>query len=139
LKLFTRKTLVSLAAVSLALSLSGCTYFSKDAQDKAACDKISEILVQTGQSADYADTTGGKTWGNASLGTTEAYVTFADRIENEALPLSSMSFSSTIQRWVKALRKLDSQSVFDIQAGYIYTFDGLADVNARCVSLAATY
>lgn len=139
MKFATRKAVVSLTAITLSLSLSGCTYFSKDAQDKAACDKISEILVQTGQSADYAENSGGKTWGNASLDTTEAYVTFADRIENEALPLSSMSFASTIQRWIKALRKLDSKSVFDIQAGYIYTFDGLADVNARCVSLAATY
>ena len=134
-----RKAFITVTSLTLCLSLSSCTYFSKDAQDKAACDKISEILVETGQSAEYGGNAGGKTWGNTSLDSQEAYVSFADRIENEALPLSSMSFSSTIQRWIKALRKLDSKSIFDIQACYLYTFDGLADVNARCVSLAATY
>ena len=132
-----KQTWLVLVCAALFASLSGCTYFSKQAQDQAACDKISEIMIATGQSGDYGSSFGGKTWGNSGgIDSAEGYVSFADRLEREALPLSSMSFAPTIQRWIKSLRKLDSKSIFDLQAGFINSVDGLADVNARCVAVA---
>lgn len=131
------KLIFSLALfTSASLLLAGCTYFNKDAQDKAACDKISEILVATGESANNNP----DMWGKTTLGNApEEVMSLADRIENEAMPLASMSFAETLKLWVKSVRKLDSKSIFDVAGGTLVATDRLSEVVNRCTIIGATY
>ena len=128
-------SLVSIAAISL--SLVGCTALGKNEQDKAACDKISEILVATGQSV----TSDPGQWGKTALRNEPAepieVVSLSDRIEQEALPLASISFAETLQSWIKAIRNVDSASIFDSAAGLFGTTDKFVEVSARCIELGA--
>ena len=128
-------SVVSIATISL--SLLGCTALGKNEQDKAACDKISEILVATGQSV----TSDPGQWGKTALRNEPAepveVVSLSDRLEQEALPLASMSFAETLQSWIKAIRNVDSASIFDSAAGLFGTTDKFVEVSARCIELGA--
>jgi len=128
-------SLVSIATISL--SLVGCTALGKNEQDKAACDKISEILVATGQSV----TSDPGQWGKTALRNEPAepieVVSLSDRLEQEALPLASISFAETLQSWIKAIRNVDSASIFDSAAGLFGTTDKFVEVSARCIELGA--
>jgi hypothetical protein len=128
-------SVVSIATISL--SLLGCTALGKNEQDKAACDKISEILVATGQS----ETSDPGQWGKTALRNEPAepveVVSLSDRLEQEALPLASMSFAETLQSWIKAIRNVDSASIFDSAAGLFGTTDKFVEVSARCIELGA--
>lgn len=121
--------IICIAALALSLPfVTGCSYFSKTAQDKAACDKFSDIITS------YAGS------GSASesdvlyqLGYSESFNTFADRIDSEVKPLASMDFASTIDKLVKYLRKATSSSIFDVGASYTYGVSTLTEVSAHCV------
>ena len=123
----TRKTCI--AALTLAcLLFSGCSYFSETAQDKAACDKFSEIITNyTGSgNANEADLL-------YQLGYSDSLNAFADRIDSEVKPLASMDFATTIEKLVKYSRKATSSSIFDIGASYTYGVSTLTEVSAHCV------
>lgn len=97
-------------------------------QDKAACDKLSEVW--TGQGANTSsDIASLLTWVNAQNGLS----TLADRTESEVLPLSSMKFSTDIKELIEYLRKADSTSVFDRLASWNYGLDTLNLVIGHCV------
>ena len=118
-----------IAALTLSLPfLTGCSYFSKTAQDKAACDKLSEIITSyTGSSSTTeADVL-------YQLRYSESFSAFADRIDSEVKPLASMDFASTIDKLVKYLRKANSSSIFDVGASYTYGVSTLTEVSAHCV------
>jgi hypothetical protein len=65
-------------------------------------------------------------------------LSLSDRLEQEALPLSSMTFAETLQSWIKAIRNVDSASIFDSAAGVFGTTDKFVEVSARCIELGAT-
>ncbi len=122
---------------SMSFTLVGCTALGKNEQDKAACDKISEILVESGQSV----TSDPGQWGKTALRNEPAepveVLSLSDRIEQEALPLASMTFAETLQSWIKAIRNVDSKSIFDSAAGLFGTTDKFIEVSARCIELGA--
>ena len=108
--------------------LSGCTYFSKTAQDKAACDKFSDVITSyAGSSAIGADAL------LYSLGAENSFSNFADQIDSEVKPLASMDFAPRIEKLVNYLRKASSDSVFDKLASYSYGIDSFAEVSGHCV------
>lgn len=123
------KRTIYVAALTFAcLLFSGCSYFSKTAQDKAACDKFSEIITNYAgsESANQADLL-------YQLGYSDSLNAFADRIDSEVKPLASMDFATTIDKLVKYLRKATSSSIFDIGASYTYGMSTLTEVSAHCV------
>lgn len=128
--LSTRFVALSLSGITT-ISLSSCgmiPILDEKTQDKAACDKLSEVW--TGQGADTnSDIASLLTWVNAQ----SALGTLADRTESEVLPLSSMKFSTDIKELIKYLRKADSTSVFDRLASWNYGFDTLTQVVGHCV------
>jgi hypothetical protein len=132
-----KRAISLLAVVAASLSLVGCTALGKNEQDKAACDKISEILVATGQSV----TSDPGQWGKTALRNEPAepveVLSLSDRIEQEALPLASMTFAETLQSWIKAIRNVDSKSIFDSAAGLFGTTDKFIEVSARCIELGS--
>lgn len=138
MKKLQKRAISLLAVVAASLSLVGCTALGKNEQDKAACDKISEILVETGQSV----TSDPGQWGKTALRNEPAepveVLSLSDRLEQEALPLSSMTFAETLQSWIKAIRNVDSTSIFDSAAGVFGTTDKFLEVSARCIELGAT-
>ena len=137
MKKLQKRAISLLAVVAASLSLVGCTALGKNEQDKAACDKISEILVATGQSV----TSDPGQWGKTALRNEPAepveVLSLSDRIEQEALPLASMTFAETLQSWIKAIRNVDSKSIFDSAAGLFGTTDKFIEVSARCIELGA--
>lgn len=138
MKMLQKWAISSLVVIAASLSLVGCTALGKNEQDKAACDKISEILVATGQSV----TSDPGQWGKTALRNEPAepieVLSLSDRLEQEALPLSSMTFAETLQSWIKAIRNVDSTSIFDSAAGVLGTTDKFVEVSARCIELGAT-
>ena len=137
MKKLQKRAISLLAVVAASLSLVGCTALGKNEQDKAACDKISEILVATGQSV----TSDPGQWGKTALRNEPAepveVLSLSDRIEQEALPLASMTFAETLQSWIKAIRNVDSKSIFDSAAGLFGTTDKFIEVSARCIELGS--
>jgi hypothetical protein len=126
-----RNAIRTFCTAALVLSLpfvTGCSYFSKTAQDKAACDKFSDIITSyTGSgSTSEADVL-------YQLGYSGSLTTFADRVDSEVKPLASMDFASTIDKLVKYLRKATSNSIFDVGASYTYGVSTLTEVSAHCV------
>lgn len=138
MKILQKRAISVLAVVAASLSLVGCTALGKNEQDKAACDKISEILVATGQSV----TSDPGQWGKTALRNEPAepieVLSLSDRLEQEALPLASMTFAETLQSWIKAIRNVDSASIFDSAAGVFGTTDKFVEVSSRCIELGAT-
>jgi hypothetical protein len=49
-----------------------------------------------------------------------------------------MTFAETLQSWIKAIRNVDSTSIFDSAAGVFGTTDKFLEVSARCIELGAT-
>jgi len=126
-----RNAIRTFCIAALATSLpfvAGCGYFSKTAQDKAACDKFSDVITSyTGSgSTPEADLLN-------QLGYSESLNTFADRVDSEVKPLASMDFATTIDKLVKYLRKATSSSIFDVGASYTYGVSTLTEVSAHCV------
>ena len=129
-KLSRKVLLVTLTGIT-SISLSSCgmiPILDEKTQDKAACDKLSEVW--TGQGANTSsDISSLLTWVNAQ----NALSTLADRTESEVLPLSSMKFSTDIKELIDYLRKADSTSVFDRLASWNYGLDTLNLVIGHCV------
>lgn len=106
----------------LTLSLSGCAFFDNEARDKAACDRLSDLLTAQGESSSLP---------------ADAPKALVDAIEREVLPLASGEFGSSIKDLIDSYRGLKSRSIFDQFAGGLDTlyFSGL--VLDRCVDLSS--
>lgn len=116
-----RKTTSALVAASLLVSLSGCAFFDNEARDKAACDRLSDILTAQGD------------------GTlpTDAPASFIQSIERDVLPLASGEFGRSIKDLIDSYRGLESQSIFDQFAGGLDTLYFAGIVLDRCVQLSS--
>ncbi len=115
---------LALGVVGLAaISLSGCAFFDNEARDKAACDRLSDLLTAQGESSELP---------------ADAPKAFVDAIEREVLPLASGEFGSSIKDLIDSYRGLESRSIFDQFAGGIDTlyFSGL--VLDRCVEISSS-
>jgi hypothetical protein len=127
----TRKVLLLTLTVITSISLSSCgmiPILDEKTQDKAACDKLSEVWAGQGANTS-SDVASLLSWVNSQ----NALSTLADRTESEVLPLSSMKFSTDIKELIKFLRKADSTSVFDRLASWNYGLDTLSLVIGHCV------
>jgi hypothetical protein len=125
---FASKTVLGLASVVIILASSGCSYFSKTAQDKAACDKLSDIITNYSGSSNGSDADL-----LYALGYAESLTSFADRIDSEVRPLASMEFASAIDELVSYLRKAQSKSIFDVGASFSYGMSTLGEVTGHCI------
>ena len=132
--LITRSIVSMVLVFSVAIGTSACgtiPIFDKTVQDKAACDKLSDVLVAAGY-------TGGWTlftfvpW----LSNDPALGSFADSVESEVLPLSSMDFAPTLQTFVKYIRKVNSSSIFDRLASIEYGSETASEVLGHCLLMS---
>ena len=116
-----RKTTSALVAASLLVSLSGCAFFDNEARDKAACDRLSDILTAQGGGSLPSD----------------APASLIDSIERDVLPLASGEFGRGIKDLIDSYRGLESQSIFDQFAGGLDTLYFAGIVLDRCVQLSS--
>jgi hypothetical protein len=123
-----RNSIFATGAIVLLLSTTSCTYFSKTAQDKAACDKLSDLITTYSGSA--SSTSDALLY---SLSAGQAFSSFGDQIESEVMPLASMDFAPSLDKLVKYLRKSNSASIFDQSASYLYGLDTIGEVTGHCI------
>lgn len=116
-----KKTISALVAASLLVTLSGCAFFDNEARDKAACDRLSDILTAQG---------GGTL-------PTDAPASLIDSIEREVLPLASGEFGRSIKNLTDSYRGLESRSIFDQLAGGLDTFYFAGIVLDRCLQVSS--
>lgn len=116
-----RKITPGLIAASLLVTLSGCAFFDNEARDKAACDRLSDILTAQGD------------------GTlpTDAPASFIQSIERDVLPLASGEFGRSVKDLIDSYRGLESQSIFDQFAGGLDTLYFAGIVLDRCVQVSS--
>lgn len=116
-----RKTTSIFVSAVLLVALSGCAFFDNEARDKAACDRLSDILTAQGD------------------GTlpTDAPASFIQSIERDVLPLASGEFGRSIKDLIDSYRGLESQSIFDQFAGGLDTFYFAGIVLDRCVQISS--
>lgn len=119
--------------LSVSLLLSGCAYFDKDAQDLAACNKISDILTAYGQDGFGASSGSGKS-SNSSSESVD-FDQLANALESEAVPLASMEFGQTLTKWVNGLRKIHSDSIFSVAGGWLSGTSRFVEVSAHCIKV----
>jgi len=121
---FSMKKLLTVGSISLlTLSLSGCAFFDNEARDKAACDRLSDLLTAQGESSALP---------------ADAPKALVDALERDVLPLASGEFGSSIKDLIDSYRGLESRSIFDQFAGGLDTlyFSGL--VLDRCVEISSS-
>ena len=127
------RLIVAGLVLASSFALSGCTLLDKDAQDLAACNKISDILTAAGQDGFGSDQASGKT-SNSSISSMD-FDQMASALESEAIPLASMSFGETLTKWVHGLRKIHSQSIFNIAGGWLSGSTRFVEVSAHCIKV----
>jgi hypothetical protein len=121
----------AIMGVTLAVILSSCTLLDKTAQDKAACDKLSEMILNE---SGYQGSTENEYYSLiANLGLSGSLKQTGEKIEQEVLPLASMEFGQDIDKFVRYLKKSDSTSIFDLTASYTYGADLLTQIVGHCV------
>ncbi len=125
-----RKSL-AIIGVTLVMALSSCTLLDKNAQDKAACDKLSELILNESGYQGAADNDYYSLL--ASLGLSGSLKLTGEKIEKEVLPLASMEFGQDIDKFVNYLKKSDSTSIFELAASYTYGADLLTQIVGHCV------
>jgi hypothetical protein len=116
-----RKIMLSAGGVVLLSSLSGCAFFDNEARDRAACDRLSDVITE--QNVDNL---------------TEATPSFMSRVESEVLPLASGALGGHIRDLLDSYENTQDGSIFDQFAGGI---DGLAYADAilaRCFEVSSS-
>jgi len=108
-------------SIAAALTLGGCAFFDRDARDRAACDQISSILSESGESSIPTD---------ASAGLITA-------LERRALPLASARFGGDIRNLIDSYKSTTSGSIFDTFAGFGDTLYFSGVVLERCYQLSS--
>lgn len=127
------RLIVTGLVLTSSFALSGCALLDKDAQDLAACNTISDILTAAGQDGFGSDQASGKT-SNSSISSMD-FDQMANALESEAVPLASMSFGETLTNWVHGLRKIHSQSIFNIAGGWLSGSTRFVEVSAHCIKV----
>lgn len=113
-----------LATGSLLLlsSLSGCAFFDNEARDRAACDKLSDVI--TTQEVDNL--------------ATDVTSSFMSQVESEVLPLASGALGGQIRDLLDSYENTQAGSIFDRFAGGV---DGLVysdAILARCFEVSSS-
>lgn len=109
-------------ALVLTMSLSSCAFFNNEARDKAACDRLSDLL--TSQSSGILPT--------------DAPSSFVSALENEILPMASGDLGGKIKDLIDSYKGLESQSIFDQLGGGFDTLYYAGLVLERCVELSSS-
>lgn len=125
------KILTTISILILPSALTSCSFLDKTAQDRAACDKLSELILNDSNyladsGVDYSSVLSG-------LGASGNLSAAGEKLEQEVLPLASMEFGSDIKKLVNYLKKTGSTSIFDVAASYSYGIDLLTQVVGHCV------
>jgi hypothetical protein len=107
----------------LTISLSGCAFFDNEARDKAACDRLSDLLTAQGESSALP---------------ADAPKVLVDAIERDVLPLASGEFGVSIKDLIDSYRGLESRSIFDQFAGGLDTLYYSGLVLDRCVEISSS-
>lgn len=110
------------AAVAVALSLTGCAFFDNEARDKAACDRLSDVLTSQGSGSLPTDPTSG----------------LVDALERDILPIASGDLGGKIKDLIDSYRGLESRSIFDQFAGGLDTLYYSGLVLERCLELSSS-
>lgn len=121
------------ATSAAALALTSCSLLDKNAQDKAACDKISEILLSYGQTG-FGVSSGKTSNSSGALGTVED---MAGALESQALPIASMTFGADLTKWISSLRKTSSASIFDMASGWLGGTNYFTQISGHCIQVSA--
>ena len=108
------------AATSVML-LTGCAFFDNEARDKAACDRLSDLLTAQGEGSLPTDASAG----------------FVDALEQQVLPVASGELGGSIKDLIDSYRGLESRSIFDQFAGGLDTLYFAGVVLDRCVQLSS--
>lgn len=117
-----KKTLLVTGILLILSTLSGCAFFDNEARDKAACDKLSEII--TNQESDDI--------------LSEATSSFLLRVEQEVLPLASGSLGSDVRDLLDSYEGTQSGSIFDQFAGGVDSIYYADLVLARCFEVSSS-
>jgi hypothetical protein len=118
------KKLLTISLTSLlTLSLSSCAFFDHEARDKAACDRLSDLLTAQGESSALP---------------ADAPKALVDAIERDVLPLASGEFGTSIKDLIDSYRGLESRSIFDQFAGGLDTLYYSGLVLDRCVDISSS-
>lgn len=116
-----KKLSAAVLSLVMATTLSSCSFFDNEARDKAACDRISEIVMKEDGSGLAVD----------------APAEAIRRLETEALPMASGTFGVEIQNLINAYKNTESQSIFDQFAGGVDALYYVERVFSYCVSLSS--
>ena len=106
----------------LTTSLSSCAFFDNDARDKAACDRLSDLLTSQGSGSFPTD----------------APSSLIKALENEVLPIASGDLGGKIKDLIDVYKGLESQSIFDQLGGGFDTLYYAGLVLERCVELSSS-
>jgi hypothetical protein len=109
-------------ALVLTMSLSSCAFFDNEARDKAACDRLSDLLTSQG---------------SGSL-PTDAPPSLIKALESEVLPMASGDLGGKIRDLIDAYKGLESESIFDQLGGGLDTLYYAGLVLERCVELSSS-
>lgn len=116
-----KRSLLLIFAVSSLTLLTGCAFFDNEARDKAACDRLSDLITAQGEGTLPTDASAG----------------FVDALEREVLPIASGELGSSIKDLIDSYRGLESRSIFDQVAGGLDTLYYSGVVLERCVQLSS--
>ena len=117
----------------IAVTSAGCSFFDREAQDKSACDKLSQVMV-----AQYdvgLDAT--SIWKSAmGTGPETKFAVFVSEVQAQVLPLASMRFAGTLNSFISSAQRTSSNSIFDVATGYSESTEKFSQVLARCLEVS---
>lgn len=102
-------------------SLSGCAFFDNEARDRAACDKLSDVITE--QNAENL---------------TDVTSTFMSQVESEVLPMASGSLGGHIRDLLDSYDNTQAGSIFDRFAGGVDGIVYAEAILARCFEVSSS-
>ena len=119
----------------VSFACAGCSLFDREAQDRAACDKLSQVMK-----AEFSIGVNSENYWKSAIGTgpQSQFVAFVSEVQDQVLPLASMSFGETLNGFISSAKKTSSSSIFDVATGYSETTDKLSQVLARCLEVSGS-
>ena len=108
-------------AAALTVGLSGCAVFDNEARDKAACDKLSDLLTSE----------------NTNSIPVDASKAFITSLEREVLPLASGRFGGQIKDLIDSYKGLESRSIFDQLGGGLDSLYYAGVILEHCVDISS--
>lgn len=116
-----RKLVFATGSLLLLSTLSGCAFFDNEARDRAACDKLSDVITE--QNVDNL---------------TDVTSTFMSQVESEVLPMASGALGGHIRDLLDSYENTQAGSIFDRFAGGVDGVVYAEVILARCFEVSSS-